>query len=238
LPLVVYHMKVFAIITAAGSGSRFSSGKNRIPKQFIKLYGKPVILYSLEAFQKSKHIDEIFVSANYKYFDFLHSLAVKNKITKLTTLVEGGKTRFESVRNTFLQVEGKPGDLVLIHDAARPNINNKLIEKLLAPAVKYGEVVPGIKISETVKKEKAGIITGTVDRNNLWTVQTPQVFRYGVLRKSYKKAGGKNDFTDEAALAEHAGYKVRLIEGTRNNIKITTGEDLRTLKKIMLVHSK
>ena len=97
-------MKTFAIITAAGSGSRFSSGKNETPKQFIKLNGKPVILYSLEVFQKSRLIDEIFISANYKYFDLLHSMAVKNKITKLTTLVEGGKTRFNSVKNAFLRL--------------------------------------------------------------------------------------------------------------------------------------
>ena len=225
-------MKTFAIITAAGSGSRFSSGKNETPKQFIKLNGKPVILYSLEVFQKSRLIDEIFISANYKYFDLLHSMAVKNKITKLTTLVEGGKTRFNSVKNAFLRINSKPGDLILIHDAARPNITKKFIEELLTSALKFGEVVPGLKISETVKKEKKGIITGTVDRNNLWTVQTPQVFRYEVLKKSYLKAGRKNYFTDESALAENAGFKVRIIKGSRDNIKITTEEDLRILKKI------
>jgi 2-C-methyl-D-erythritol 4-phosphate cytidylyltransferase len=226
-------MKVIAIITAAGSGTRFSSGRKNIPKQFIKLKGKPVVLYSLVLFQKIKLINEIFVSANRKYFDFLHTLAVKNKITKLTTLVEGGKTRFESVKNAFLQIDGKPSDLILIHDAARPNIKRKLIEELLTNALKYGEVIPGFKVSETVKEENKGIITGTVDRNNLWTVQTPQVFRYRVLRKSYEKAGRRNDFTDEAALAEYAGFKIRLVEGSRDNIKITTAEDLNLLKKIM-----
>jgi 2-C-methyl-D-erythritol 4-phosphate cytidylyltransferase len=227
-------MKVFAIITAAGSGTRFSPGKNKIPKQFVKLNGKPVILYSLEAFQKSKHIDEILVSANYKYFDFLHSLAVQNKITKLTTLVEGGKTRFVSVRNAFLQIEGKHTDLVMVHDAARPNINKNFIEKLLNYSAKFGEVIPGIKVSETVKRERKGIITGTVDRSNLWTVQTPQVFKYGILEKSYIKAGRKNDFTDEASLVENAGYKVRITEGEKENIKITTRDEINLIKKIMM----
>jgi 2-C-methyl-D-erythritol 4-phosphate cytidylyltransferase len=226
-------MKTFAIITAAGSGSRFSSGKNNILKQFIKLKGKPVILYSLEVFQNSKLIDEIFVSANRRYFDFLHALSVKNKITKLTTLVEGGKTRFESVRNAFLQIAGKSGNLILIHDAARPGINKAFVERLLAFANKYRAVVPGIKINETVKRENKGIIAETVDRNNLWTIQTPQVFGYSVLKKSYERAGRRNDFTDEAALVEHTGYKVRITEGSRVNIKITTKEDLRVLKKIM-----
>jgi 2-C-methyl-D-erythritol 4-phosphate cytidylyltransferase len=226
-------MKTFAIITAAGSGSRFLTGKKSIPKQYVRLNGKPVILYSLQAFQKIKLIDEILVSANRRYFDLIHSLAVKNKITKLTTLVEGGKTRFMSVKNAFLQTRGKPGDLVLIHDAARPNINKKLIEMLLTNALKYGEVIPGVKISETVKKESKGIIKGTVDRSNLWTVQTPQVFRYKILKKSYRKAGRKIDFTDEAALVENAGYRVRIIEGEKDNIKITSRDEIIMLKKIM-----
>jgi len=226
-------MKTFAIITAAGSGSRFSPGKKSIPKQYVRLNGKLVILYSLQAFQKIRLIDEILVSADRRYFELIHSLAVKNKITKLTTLVEGGKTRFISVKNAFHQIRGKQGDLVLIHDAARPNINKKLIEILLTDALKYGEVIPGIKISETVKKESNGIIKGTVDRSNLWTVQTPQVFRFKVLTKSYKKSGGKYNFTDEAALVEHAGYKVKLIEGLRDNIKITTQQDLTLLKMLM-----
>lgn len=226
-------MNTFAIITAAGSGSRFSPGKKSIPKQFIRLKGKPVILFSLEAFQKCRQIDEILVSADNSYFDFIHSLAVKNGITKLTTLAEGGRTRFISVKNAFFQISGKPGDLIFIHDAARPNINRKFVEELLTSALKYGEVIPGIKIDETVKRENKGIVTGTIDRDNLWTVQTPQVFRYSVLKKSYKKAGRKNDFTDEAGLVERAGYNVRLIKGSRDNIKITTQEDLRTLKKIM-----
>lgn len=226
-------MKTFAIITAAGSGSRFSPGKKTVPKQYTRIKGKPVILYSLETFQKSRHIDEILVSANRIYFDFIHSLAVKNGITKLTTLVEGGKTRFVSVKNAFLQIKGKAGDLVLIHDAARPNINKKLIELLLTNALRYGEVIPGIKISETVKKESKGIIKRTVDRRNLWTVQTPQAFRFDVLTKAYKKSGRRYDFTDEAELAEHAGCKVRLIEGSSDNIKITTKEDLSLLKRLM-----
>ena len=226
-------MNTFAIITAAGSGSRFSPGKKSIPKQFIRLKGKPVILFSLEAFQRCRQIDEILVSADNSYFDFIHSLAVKNGITKLTTLAEGGRTRFISVKNAFFQISGKPGDLILIHDAARPNINRKFVEEILTSALKYGEVIPGIKIDETVKRENKGIVTGTIDRDNLWTVQTPQVFRYSVLKKSYEKAGRKNDFTDEAGLVERAGYNVRLIKGSRDNIKITTQEDLRTLKKIM-----
>ena len=234
-------MKVFAIITAAGSGLRFSaakaSGKQKTitfhPKQFISLNGKPVILYSLLAFQKSRLVDEIYVPSIPKYFDFIHNLSVKNRVSKLTALVEGGKTRFESVRNAFFQIDGKPNDLVLIHDAARPNVDINIIETLINAALKYGEVIPGIKISETVKREKKGIITGTIDRNNLWLIQTPQVFRYKILKKAYEKAGRTNDFTDESSAVEHAGFKVRVIEGNKYNTKITSPEDFKVLKKLL-----
>jgi 2-C-methyl-D-erythritol 4-phosphate cytidylyltransferase len=229
-------MKVSVIITAAGRGTRFSntvSSKKELPKQFIKLRSKPVILHSLEVFQKSRLVDEIFVSSNPEYFDFIHSLVVKSKISKLTTLVEGGRTRFESVRNAFMQVDGRSEDIVLIHDAVRPNIDRSFVEALVEHAGKFGGAVPGLSISETVKRERKGIALETIDRNNLWTIQTPQAFRYKVLKKSYLRAGRKKDFTDEAALVENAGFRVRIIKGNKGNIKITTGDDVKFLEKIM-----
>ena len=226
--------KTIAIITAAGSGSRFSkSAKSAKPKQFLNLLGKPVILHSLLAFQKCKDVDEIIISLNTKYFDYIHTLASKNKITKLIGLVEGGRTRFESVKNAFLQVSADKDDLVLIHDAARPNISSKLITNLINEAYKYGEIIIGSEVSETLKREKKGDITGTLNRDNLWLVQTPQVFRYKVLGASYRKCGRKNDFTDESSLVEYASYKVKIIEGSRANIKITTEKDIGLLSKLM-----
>jgi 2-C-methyl-D-erythritol 4-phosphate cytidylyltransferase len=228
-------MKITAILTAAGSGSRFSGSSSKtLPKQFLNLNGKPVILYSLMAFQKCRLIDEIFVTAHNSHFDLIHKIVFKNRITKLTILVEGGKTRFESVRNAFHQINAMPGDLVLIHDAVRPNIKRNAVEVLINNAVKYGEVIPGTPINETVKRVKNSIITETVNRNGLWMVQTPQLFRYKVLKKAYEKtAGMEKNFTDEAALVENAGYKVRLIEGKRENIKITSPGDLKLMKKLM-----
>jgi 2-C-methyl-D-erythritol 4-phosphate cytidylyltransferase len=227
-------MKVTVIVTAAGFGSRYSrSGK---PKQFLSFNGKPVILYSLFAFQYSKFINEIIVSASKEYFDFIHSLSLKNKITKLTNLVEGGETRFQSVRNAFRQVESSGDDIVIIHDAVRPYIytDTYFIERLLMEIKKFDGVVPGIKIPETVKRAKNYIVTETIDRENLFTIQTPQVFRYKALKVSYEKYGSENDFTDEAALVERAGYRVKVAEGMRENIKITTPEDMRNLKLLWL----
>lgn len=221
--------KTYAIITAGGTGSRFNSSAK--PKQYIMLHGKPVILYSMLVFQKCKEISEIIISADKQYFDYLHNLAVKNKITKLTKLVEGGKSRFQSVKNAFFSIESaKKNDMVLIHDAARPNIDAKLVSGLLSHST---EVITGCRITETIKKDKNGFVKETLSRENLWTVQTPQLFLYGRLDNAYKKCGRKNDFTDEAALVEHAGYKVKLIEGSRNNIKLTTPDDLALIKKLM-----
>lgn len=227
--------KIFAIITAAGSGSRFNKfSGTKLPKQFLNLSGKPVILYSLIAFQKCRNVDEIIISAKREYFDLIYKLAFKNKITKLTRLAEGGKTRFESVKNAFMQIEVSGGnDLVIIHDAARPNINSKLVDSVLIQAYKYGEVIVGTKVSETVKRDKKGYVNQTVDRENLWTVQTPQVFRHKVLERAYKKCRRINDFTDESSLVEYVGYRVKIIEGPTDNIKITSPQDLTLLKKLL-----
>lgn len=226
---------VHVIITAGGTGTRFSRSSkiSSKPKQFLNLLGKPVILHSLLKFQKCKEVKSIYISASKEYFNLLHTIAAKNSITKLRALVEGGKTRFESVRNAFNQVECKVSDIILIHDAARPNVTKSDISELIKTSRKYGEVILGIKVSDTVKRTSGSIIKETVLRDNLWLVQTPQAFRYDVLSRSYIIAGKKTDFTDEASLAEFAGYEVRITEGSRFNIKITSAEDMAALKKIM-----
>lgn len=225
--------KVFAILTAAGAGNRYSKlTKKSKPKQFLKIFNKPVFLFPLIELQKCKSVSGIFISSTPGYFDFIHSLAVRNKITKLKGLIKGGKTRFESVKNAFLQIEASANDLILIHDAARPNINLALINKIINEAGKSGEVIIGSRVSETVKRDRKGYIVETLNRENLWTVQTPQIFRYKTLAASYKKTK-KNNFTDEASLVEASGFKVKIIEGIKSNIKITTPADLHLLKKIM-----
>ncbi|HEY3250761.1 MAG TPA: 2-C-methyl-D-erythritol 4-phosphate cytidylyltransferase [Ignavibacteria bacterium] len=225
---------VKAILTAGGTGSRFKtlSGSNK-PKQFLNLNNNPVILYSLSALQNSIYINEIVVASDKKYFELLHNLALKNKITKLTKLVEAGSTRFRSVRNAFIEIESGLNDFILIHDAARPNIDSNFINYLILKAFKKKEIVPALSVNETVKRARDRVVTETVKRENLWLVQTPQIFRYKTLRKAYQRAKQKNNFTDEASLIEMAGFKVNLVEGEKYNIKITTPEDMRLLKMIM-----
>ncbi len=227
--------KVIAILASAGSGSRFSnaSGSKQIPKQFIKVNRREIFLYSLIALQKCRLVDEILVTADNKYFDLIHEAAVTNRITKLTTLVEGGKTRFQSVKNAVLLLDAEPGDLVLIHDAARPNMTQSFVENIITSAKKFGEVIPGVKLTDTIKRDSAGYVIETLSRENLRAIQTPQVFRYKVLVESYKKAKGKKDFSDESALVENAGYKVKIIAGSKDNIKITAPDDLFSFRKLL-----
>lgn len=230
--------KIICIITAAGSGERFGRKKRSkaLPKQFLNLHGKPVIVRSLEVFQKCALISEILVSSTPEYFDRIHSFAVKYRITKLKAVVEGGKTRFESVRNAFRQIDCKGSDIVIIHDAARPNISKSFINKIIEKSLKYGEVIPGCRAGETVKQvSKKGFVEQTVDRSKLFLIQTPQAFRYKTLSAAYAKALKlrRTDFTDEAHAVESSGFRIKLIEGLRDNIKITAPEDLALLKKIM-----
>jgi 2-C-methyl-D-erythritol 4-phosphate cytidylyltransferase len=228
-------MKVIAVLTAAGSGSRFfkASRKPDLPKQFLKINGQEVFLFSLAVFQRCKQINEIYITAERKYFDKIHDTAVKNKISKLTTLVEGGKTRFESVRNAVYQLKAEPDDLVLIHDAARPNISIEFVRSMIKEAKRFGEVIPVLRLSDTIKVVSKGYVKETIDRENLRAVQTPQIFRHRVLIDSYKKNRRKKDFTDESALVERAGYRVRIIDGLRENIKITTQEDVVYFKSLL-----
>ncbi len=147
-------------------------------------------------------------------------------------LVEGGKTRFYSVKNAFRQITSGNADLVLIHDAARPNVSSRLIGEILDFASKKGNTALGTKLSDTVKKENKGIILQTIDRSNLWTVQTPQVFKYKDLKLSYQKSRS-DKYTDESSLVESAGFRVSLFEGPNENVKLTSLSDLKLLKKLM-----
>jgi 2-C-methyl-D-erythritol 4-phosphate cytidylyltransferase len=197
------------------------------------LNGKPVFIHSLLVLQKCPYINQIIITADKKYFDFIHSYSIKYKITKLTHLVEGGKTRFQSVKNAFEQIDTGNNELILIHDAARPNINTDFVNKILSFALTKGNTVIGVKISDTVKKEKKGLIDKTLNREELWTVQTPQIFKFGDLKKAYTKSSSEKNYTDESSLVEDAGFKVNLFEGPKNNVKLTTIDDFVLLKKIL-----
>jgi 2-C-methyl-D-erythritol 4-phosphate cytidylyltransferase len=220
-------MKHILIIPASGSGTRFGSAT---PKQFLKIQGKEIITYTIAKFHAVKLIDEIYIASQVDNFGLLKKIITKNNFKKIKGIIEGGETRQASVYNALNSIEAGKSDIILVHDSVRPFVSKKLIEELIKECHSSGGVIPGIKISDTVKKtDEKDFISKTLSRENLWTVQTPQVFRYDIIKNSLDKAVIKNFWgTDEAAAVEFAGYPVKIIPGEKSNIKITHKEDLKS----------
>ena len=218
-------MKSVLIIPAAGTGSRFNS---KIPKQFIKLDGKEIIIHTIERFSKLKEIDSIVIASQKEYFKKIIRLLLINGITKPAKIVAGGKERQDSVYNALINCGCEKGDIVLIHDSVRPFVSEKLIKKLIQTAIKYKAVIPVIPVNDTIKEVTNNTIVRTILRDKLKRAQTPQVFEYSTLLNAFAYAK-KTKFigTDEAAVAEHNKIKVRAIEGELTNIKITQKSDLK-----------
>ncbi|MEP7147043.1 MAG: 2-C-methyl-D-erythritol 4-phosphate cytidylyltransferase [bacterium] len=218
-------MKVKVIIPASGSGQRFGGST---PKQFLKIKGKEIIVHTIEKFHSIKLIDEIIISTKAEYLKKMLTLIKKNKFSKVKRIVEGGKVRQDSVYNALRYVECDPDDIILVHDAVRPFISSKKITELINLARRVKCVIPGMPITETIKKvDKRNMVERTAERNGLWTIQTPQAFTFDVLKKSFDKAYKENFCgTDESSVVENAGYKVKVIKGEIENVKITVKEDL------------
>lgn len=221
---------VSAIVAAAGSGERMGG----VSKPLISLCGKPCIAYSLEAFQESGQVDEIIVVAKPEEVEEIQNIGALYRITKLAQIVHGGATRQESVARGFEAVHKKSG-IVAIHDAARPLISTADINALIAQAKRFGAAAAASKVTDTVKKAaKNQFSEGTVPRELLYTVQTPQVFKTDLYRAALALAlRDKLETTDDTALAEHAGFKVRLCESGNCNLKITVPNDLELIQALL-----
>lgn len=217
------------IIPASGSGVRF---RGDIPKQFIKIKDKELISYTLEKFNSIRKINSIIIATQKKYFDKVIKIVFKNNIDKVTKIVEGGERRMDSVYNALMNLNCKKNDYIIIHDAVRPFVSENLIKRLILETKKYRCVIPGTQIMDTVKRtDNKLMVKETISRENLYRIQTPQVFRYDILVKSFDKAFKDNfEGTDEAAIVEYSGYKIKLIDGEDNNLKITIKEDLKNIK--------
>lgn len=208
-------MKTTAIITAGGTSSRFGTGN----KLLEKIYGKEVIKYTIEAFEKSD-IDEIIISANKSIIPELSSM-FNHKIT------EGGSTRQASVYNGLKAIE--KSDFVLIHDGARPVITPEIINRTIDLVKEKNAVSVMTKTIDTIKEVQDGKIIKTIDRSKLYNTQTPQAFRYDLIMSAHEKLQGQN-FTDDAGMLEALGYDVYIVDGSYKNIKITTQSDIEIAK--------
>ncbi|NQT90914.1 MAG: 2-C-methyl-D-erythritol 4-phosphate cytidylyltransferase [Candidatus Omnitrophica bacterium] len=218
-------MKVTAIVPSAGIGRRIRS---KTDKPFIKVAGKEMILYALKALEDSSAISEVIIAASPKNIERTKALLRRKRFGKITHVVKGGKRRSESVSNCLSKVS-QDTDLIFIHDAARPFLNEPLIRSTIKAAARHGASVASVLVKPTIKQAgpKGEFVAKTLDRRSLWEAQTPQVFKKDLLLKAYRKAGkALKDFTDDASIVEAYGGKVRIVAGSYNNIKITTPEDL------------
>ena len=221
--------KVAAIIVAAGEGQRMGG----VDKMFAPINGRPALARVLDTFQKCKKVDDLVVVMSAKNIEACRKLVKAEGWSKVKDVVPGGKRRQDSVAEGLKRV--KDADWVVIHDGARPLVTVELIERGLTAAKATGAAVAAVPVTDTIKEvQKDEIVSQTLSRQNLRAVQTPQVFPRDVIEKAYKNSSG--DVTDDAALVEKAGYKVKLYMGSYANIKITTPDDLALAEALLKKH--
>ena len=215
-----------AIVLAAGQGKRMHS---KIQKQFLKIQGYTVLYYSLRCFQESPLIQDIILVTGEDALSYCKEEIVKKYgFTKVSNVIAGGKERYDSVYAGLCAC--KDCRYVLIHDGARPFITEEIIERGLEKVKETGACVVGMPSKDTIKLSDAeGYVKETPDRKCVWTIQTPQIFSYALIREAHDSIRKKDmsKITDDAMVIEHeTGVKVALAEGSYQNIKITTPEDL------------
>ncbi len=220
-------MKNIAIIVGAGEGRRMED-KN---KTFLIVNEKPLLVYSLQALEKSDLIDEIILVVIEDRVESAKRLADEYKFKKVKKIVCGGKTRQDSVYNGLCEI--KNADVVLVHDAARPLITESMIEDCIKKAVEFGAAIPVIAINDTIKRGDE-FVKETVDRNNLFLIQTPQGFEYELLKEAHESAkNSKFHGTDDATLVERLGHRIKMIQGSPRNMKITVSEDIALAENLL-----
>ncbi len=233
-------MKVVAIIPAAGLGTRMSAPAPartvmRGPsKQFTELGGVPILVHTLRRFADSAEVQEIAVALRKNEIPGFRAQLEKQYpelLGKRLQLVEGGESRQQSVANALEKVTAEAEDIVLIHDAVRPFVTAEIIREVIAAAAKYGAAIAGVPAVDTVKQvdrtAEGALITATIPRERVVMAQTPQGFRYSILKKAFDDATADGFVgTDEASLIERAGISVTVVMGSPRNIKITTPADM------------
>lgn len=227
LELETWNLKLFmntAIIVAAGSGKRFGG---EIPKQFIEIHGKPILIHTIERFELCEAIDEIVLVLADSEIENFSNIFTQFNLTKVKKNIAGGKTRAESVWNGLQTVDAKNAEIIAVHDGARPLVTSEEISQTVKKAKEKGAACLVAKVTDTIKKVENGKIVETVDRESLRRALTPQAFRYEILQKAFEQVELTEFVTDECFLVESAGYEIAFVEGSSKNIKITHEEDLR-----------
>ena len=218
--------RIFALIPAAGTGKRMGAGSN---KQYLLLDDMPILARTVQAFEDAPFIDAIYLVSPVQEIPFCRSEVVERYgFSKVRAIVAGGAERQHSVLNGLLAMtEAGEDDLVLIHDGVRPFVSTRMLEDAAAAAREGGAAVVAVPVKDTVKVVRDGVIKETPAREQLWLAQTPQAFRYALIRAAHEEAAARGFLgTDDSSLIERQGGAVRIVPGDYRNIKITTPEDM------------
>ena len=217
-----------AIIVAAGSGKRMGT---EIRKQFLTLFGRPVLSHTIEAVEKCNLVGSIIIVTNEEDILTVKDIVSSAACEKVSAIVAGGATRAQSVRNGLNELP-KDTEIVLIHDGVRPVVAESLIENVIMDARKHGAAALGVKIKDTIKTvDKDGFIAETLDREKMVAIQTPQCFQYDIIKRAYENFSA--DATDDCSLVETLGERIKITEGSYTNIKLTTKEDMAILSRLI-----
>ena len=230
-------MKNYVVLLAGGVGKRMQS---ETPKQFLEVKGKPIIVYSIENFQRNDQIESIVVVCIKDWIEHLHGLIEKYNLSKVKWIIEGGNTGHDSIRNGvfFLKDKCEPDDYIIVHDAVRPILPQKAIDEVLSVAHENGNASSSIACHPPIvytEDFKSGI--KDVDRDHVMLTASPQAYKYSLALKCYKKAEqeNKHDFTFTSSLLIHYGERVYFAKGTTNNIKVTQKEDLALFEALLSI---
>ncbi|OOQ56850.1 2-C-methyl-D-erythritol 4-phosphate cytidylyltransferase [Mucilaginibacter pedocola] len=219
--------KSFAIIVAGGTGSRMQSA---LPKQFLELNGKPVLMHTLEAFAASTSAPTLILVLHADFHGLWKELCAVHNFSVKHLLLAGGETRFHSVKNAIDYITDTDV-LIAVHDAVRPLISPVVIDEAYSTAQAQGSAVVAVKSRDSVR-QTTGTTSQALNRDSIYLVQTPQTFQSGLLKQAYKQPYTSN-FTDDASVVEQLGHDIQLVEGNHTNIKITFPEDIAIAEAIL-----
>jgi len=215
----ISNLKRYAVIVAGGSGTRMQSA---VPKQFLLLNGKPVLMYTIENFYNTSPAPTIMLALHSNFHDYWRNLCKQHNFTIPHEVIAGGQTRFHSVKNSIIDI---PDDaLVAVQDAVRPLTSTSVIEAAYQCALEHGNAVTAVKSRDSIRQMSNGQSTA-LKRDEIYLVQTPQTFKANILKQAYLQEFN-NDFTDDASVVERSGEQIRLVDGDYTNIKITFPEDI------------
>ncbi len=220
-------LSVGAVIVAAGSGTRMKG----LDKIFMELAGRSTLEWTVSAFESSDSVSDIVIVLPQQKIEKGIKLAKANGWKKVRAICAGGERRQDSVSNGLARLQHC--DYVMVHDGARPCVSQRIISEGLETAMKHGAAIPGTRVTDTIKKvDGSGFINGTVNREELIAVQTPQIFKWSIIAEAYRRMDGS--VTDDASLVEATGNRVKIFEGSTENIKITTRDDVQRALQLLL----